>query len=197
MTRTTPDHAFAEAAKAELLRRARVSREQARNRSSRPSRGIWRQAAITAGVAALIVGVLAGTGVLRTVLTPTPPAASTPTDSRVARPAPAPALIAPPGYHPRTDAQLRAWGETVPNPSGIDRATWIRQQILITHCMAAHGFLYDPIYRYEHAMGSLPPGHEESYEAALHGSNSNRPTSWRTLGCTGLAEHETGHDPNP
>ena len=187
MTRSDADPVFADAARAELERRVRDSARPAESREARPSRGLVLQLAVTAAVAVLIAAVLIGIDQARSRFVgarPVVPTTSEPT--RTAH------LIAPEGFEPRSDAELRSWGATLPENVGIARSVWTEQQIVIVHCMASKGFLFDPVYRYDHASGPLPAGHEEAYEEALSGTGSGEPEDWRDGGCTGLAEHRVG-----
>lgn len=193
MTRRTPDPVLAEAARAELEHRARRSRRSVELRAPQTTRRDLRQLAVAAAVGVLILGVVLGLTRLQARLVAAPP----PTVSRSAEQRTAPpsaALIAPEGFRQRSDAELRAWAATLPQNAAVERSVWIEQQIIIVHCMAGKGFLFDPVYRYEHAMASPPVGHEQAYEEALHGRQSSDPYRWQNAGCTGRAAHETGQD---
>lgn len=209
MTRTTPDPVLADAARLELERRVRAARP-ALQPVARPGRPGVMQLVVTAAVAVLILSVVVGLGQLRARWVGAPPPTTAP--SATAGPTPSPTavpptstptssptstgaarLVVPEGFQQRSDAQLRAWAATLPeSPARTD--VWIEQRIIVTHCMAGKGFLYDPERLYTHPVAVVPAGHEQAYEEALDGPASSGPYDWRTAGCDGLAVHETGQD---
>lgn len=134
------------------------------------------------------------------VTTTAPPVAPTtppPTDPVLTTtPPPSPSsgtLIGPAGAKVRSEAETRAWADSLGYGS-----IWTEQVVLDTQCMADHGFLYD--MEFERSAGTaasnagMTKAQADAWQAAMYGPPSDAPYDWRTAGCHGRSVHLTGQD---
>lgn len=221
MTRAAPDPVFAAAAQEELERRVR--RHRGRAASSRTRHRWVVEVSAIAGLAAVAGAIALGAASLhllpdsggapaaaesRSAAPATPSPAATPSDAPTPAASPTTTVTTPPPSQPvattppsrsatligpggavrRTDAGIRAYGAA----RGFS-ADWAEEGILDRDCMAAQGFLYDPVQG-----GTTPGGMAASdaaaYEVALYGPKTDAPYDWRTAGCHGRSVHLTGQD---
>ena len=126
---------------------------------------------------------------------PTSPPPTTPTRTTTTPPPTTASggLIGPTGARQRSEAETRAWADSLGYGS-----IWTEQVVLDTRCMADHGFVYD--MEFERSAGTsaatagMTAAQASAWEAAMYGPPSDAAYDWRTAGCHGRSVHLTGQD---
>ena len=115
---------------------------------------------------------------------------------------PAPRLITPAGWHEVTRAELHAFvlAKQISSDDPANQAIWEQETWTDVRCMAAKGFVYDPVDQWNEdsttttGVRSLTTDQQQAYDVALYGPPSVAPYDWRKAGCHGASVHLAGQD---
>ncbi|MGN6741723.1 MAG: hypothetical protein ACTHJL_00295 [Amnibacterium sp.] len=132
----------------------------------------------------------------RAVATAAPTAG--PSETPTATPTPARVLVAPDGWRLRTRAELHDFVQHSPTlqQDPANAAIWEQETWTDIECMAAKGYVYDPIAEQQGRTPDrgLTADQLKAFDERLWGPPSSAPYDWRTAGCHGRSVHLAGQD---